>query len=527
MKVLISDKLAKEGIDILAANKEFEIDCKYDLSPEELKGIIKNYHALIVRSGTQVTAEIIDAADNLKVIGRAGVGLDNVDLLAATKKGIVAMNTPGGNTTSTAEHTMSMILALARNIPQACASMKAGKWDRSKFSGVELYGKTLGVIGFGRIGSTVAKFAQAFGMKILAYDPYLSTEAASKKNIELVDLDRIYKESDYITVHIPKTKETTGMISKKEIGMMKPTVRLVNCARGGVIDEVALAEALENNKIAGCALDVFDQEPLASDSPLLKLDKCILTPHLGASTSEAQVNVAIEVAESVRDALLGRGIMNAANFPSVDAETFKVLEPYSTLAEAMGKFAGQLINGRISKVKVVYSGTVTNYKIAPVTLSIINGLLKPILGDSINYINALDIAKERAIDIEEIKSNKDEEFVNCIQMSITTDKEKFSVWGTLSGNLQPRIVKINDVYLEVSPTGNMLFIRNNDKPGLVGAIGNILAQGQINIAAISLGREAKDGLAVSVVNVDGDVTKDTIEKIKNTKDITYVKLLKV
>ncbi len=527
MKILISDKLAEEGLKILKEVPEFQVDCKFGQKPEELKGIIKNYDALIVRSETKVTADIIEAAAKLKFIGRAGVGLDNVDLKAATQKGIVAMNTPAGNTTSTAEHTMSMILALARNIPQAVASLKSGKWERSKFSGVELYGKTLGVIGLGRIGSTVAKFAKAFGMEVIVYDPFLSMEVAKQKDVDMVELKVLLKKADYVTIHIPMTDETKNLISDKEFDLMKKKVRVVNCARGGIINEEALARALKEGKIAGCALDVYEQEPLPSDSPLLKFENCITTPHLGASTSEAQVNVAIEIAETIRNALLGKGIVNAANFPSVDAEAYKILGPYINLGFRVGKFAGQLIQGRISGVEIVYSGVVNNYKVAPITLSIINGLLKPILKESVNFINAVDVAKERAIDVKEIKSSKEEEFVNCVKVNIKTDKELFSIWGTLSGNLKPRVVRINEVYLEASPEGNILYISNNDKPGLVGAIGTILAKAKINIAGISLGRQAPKGVAVSVVNVDSEVSDAVIKKLKETTDVLFVKSLNV
>ena len=527
MKILISDKLATEGVEILKAVKEFEVDCKFGIAPDELKSIIKDYHGLIIRSGTKVTADIIEAADNLKVIGRAGVGLDNVDLKAATKKGIVAMNTPSGNTTATAEHTMSMILAVSRNIPQAHASMKAGKWDRNKFSGVELYGKTLGIIGFGRIGSTVAKFAKAFEMNVIACDPFLSLEIATQKGVKMVEMEELIKTADYITLHTPKSAETKDLITEKEFALMKKTVRIINCARGGIVNEAALAKALEKGQIAGCALDVYDKEPLSADSPLLKFDNCILTPHLGASTSEAQVNVAIEIAETVRNALLGKGIINAANFPSVDAEAYAVLEPYINLALRLGKFAGQLVNGRMTEVKITYSGVVNDYKVTPVTLSLVNGLLSPILGETVNFINALDLAKERAINVQEIKSSKDEEFVNCVKVEAVTDKETFSLWGTLSGNKQPRIVKINDVYVEAVPNDYMLYINNADKPGLIGAIGTILAEAKINIAGISLGREAQDGVAVSVVNVDSVVPDQAIEKLRATKDVLFVKLLKV
>jgi D-3-phosphoglycerate dehydrogenase len=422
---------------------------------------------------------------------------------------------------------MSMILALSRNIPQAHASMKQGVWDRAKFRGVELHGKKLGVIGLGRIGSTVAKFGQAFGMDVLAYDPFLSMDIAAQKGITMADLTELVRQADYITVHIPKNEETQNLISDKEFGLMKKTARVINCARGGIVNEAALARALEQDRIAGCALDVYDQEPLPPDSPLLKFDNCIVTPHLGASTSEAQVNVAIEIAESVRNALLGKGIANAANFPSVDAESYEFLSPYINLGLRLGKFAGQLVHGRVKEAKIVYSGTITKYKVAPVTLSLVNGLLTPSLGERVNFVNALDLAKERAIIVQEITSHTDEEFVNCLKLEVVTDKEVFRIWGALSGNKKPRIVKINEVYVEANPDEYMLFINNADKPGLIGAIGTILAEANINIAGISLSREAQDGVAVSVVNVDSKVPDEAIEKLKATKDVLFVKLLKV
>ena len=526
MKILISDKLAQEGIDILKAVKEFEVDCKYGLPPGELKNIIKDYDALIIRSSTNMTADIIEAADKLKVIGRAGVGLDNVDLKAATKKGIVAMNTPGGNTTSTAEHTMSLILALSRNIPQACASLKSGKWERSKFEGVELHGKILGIIGLGRIGSTVARMGKAFGMKIITCDPFLSMEVASNIGVEMVEMEELVKTSDYVTIHIPKSNETRNIISHKEFSMMKRTARVINCARGGIIDEAALIEALQNKTIAGAALDVYEKEPLDSDSPLLKIDNCVVTPHLGASTSEAQVNVAIEIAESIRNALLGKGIVNAANFPSITAEAYKVLEPYIDLAERMGKFAGQLLTGRIKEVRITYSGVVTGYKVAPVTMTCVYGLLSSILGETVNPINAVDLARERAVNIQEIHATREQEFVNLVNLEVTTDKETFHLWGTLSANNKPRIVKINNIYVEATPDGYMLFINNNDKPGIVGAVGSTLAEGNINIGGISFGRERQGGLVISVVNVDSEVPDTILEKLRKKKDILFVKLIR-
>ena len=461
------------------------------------------------------------------MIGRAGVGLDNVDLKAATEKGIVAMNTPAGNTTSTAEQTMSLIMALSRNIPQAVASLKAGKWERSKFTGVELYGKVLGIVGLGRIGSTVAKMAHAFGMKIIGYDPYLSAQIAEKNGIKLVELDEIYKTSDYITVHIPKTEETTHLIGEAQMALMKKTVRLINCARGGIIEEGALIKALQEKRIAGAALDVYEAEPPDFQSLLFKLDNCVTTPHLGASTTEAQLNVAVEIAQAVLDALSGAGIRNAANFPSLSMEAYKVIEPYLDLAQRMGKFAGQLVQGRIHAVTITYSGAVAQEKVTAVTMALSHGLLSPILGEGVNTINALNMMKERGINIKETISNQEGEYVNAIALDITTDKEPFSLLGTLSSNKQPRIVKINNVYVEASPQGHMLLINNNDKPGIVGVIGTLLASENINIAGITLGRENQQGVAVSVVNVDSQIPEGLIEKLRQTKNILFVKAIKV
>ncbi|HSV44085.1 MAG TPA: phosphoglycerate dehydrogenase [Candidatus Bathyarchaeia archaeon] len=527
MKILISDKLEKEGVQILQAVKEFQVDCKPDLPPEQLKEIIKDYDALIIRSGTQVTADIIAAADRLKFIGRAGVGLDNVDLQAATKKGIVAMNTPAGNTTSTAEQTMSLILSLSRNTPQAYMSMRSGKWDRSKFKGVELYGKTLGVIGLGRIGSTVAAMAKGFGMRAVGFDPYLSMDVAKQRGIEILELTELLRQSDYITVHVPKTAETTSLIGEKEFALMKPTARVINCARGGVINEMDLAKALKEKRIAGAALDVYEQEPPDPKHPLFECDNCVTTPHLGASTSEAQINVAIEIAETVRNALLGKGIVNAANFPSVSAEAFAELGPYIDLGKRMGLFAGQLINGRVSGIKISYKGEFTKFKTEPVTMSLAFGLLSPILGETINAVNALAVAKERGISVETVESQKEEEFVNLVRLDITMDQGVFSVWGTLASNKKPRIVKVNEVYVEAVPDGHILFINNNDKPGVVGAVGTILAEANVNIAGITFGREVPGGKAVSVVNIDSEVPEKVIEKIRKAKDVLFVKLLKV
>ncbi|MDP8266108.1 MAG: phosphoglycerate dehydrogenase [Candidatus Aceula meridiana] len=527
MKILISDKIALEGIQILKAVREFKVDCKFGLSPEQLKSIVKGYDALIIRSTTKVTAEIIEAADKLKFIGRAGVGIDNVDLKAATKKGIVVMNTPGGNTTSTAEQTMSLILALSRNIPQACASLKSGKWERSKFTGVELYGKKLGIIGLGRIGATVARMAKSFGMELIGYDPFLAQELAAQIGVELVEFEDLMKQADYITIHVPKSIETKSLISDKEFEIMKNDVRIINCARGGIVDEQALVRALETDRIKGCAVDVYEKEPPDFNSPLFKFDNCVATPHLGASTSEAQVNVAVEIANVIKNALLGQGISNATNFPSVDAQVYKILEPYIELADQMGKFAGQLINGRVEKIKIIYNGVFCEQKVAPVSMSLVYGVLLPALGENINVVNAFDVAKDRAVKIEEISSNDEQEFVNLIRLEITTDKEPFSLWGTLSSNNKPRIVKIDNVYVEASPLGHIIVINNNDQPGIVGAVGTVLAREDINIASITFGRESKGGLAISVVNIDSEAPQRVIEELQKIKNILFVKLIKV
>jgi len=526
IKVLVSDALSEEGLKVFKESKELTVDVKTDLKPDALKEVIKDYDGLVVRSATKVTKEVIQAAKKLKVVGRAGVGLDNVDLEAATQKGIIVMNTPAGNTISTAEHTFSMILSLSRNIPQANASTKKGEWKRSKFMGVEVYGKTLGIVGFGRIGSEVAKRALSFGMKILAYDPFLSAEVAESIGVEIAELKKVLQEADYITVHTPLTNETRHMISDKEFALMKKGVRIINCARGGIIDEIALVKALKELKVAGAAMDVFESEPLSAENELLKLDNVIITPHLGASTEEAQVNVAIEVAEIVRDALLGRGIRNAANYPCLEAEVCKILNPYINLGEKLGMFAAQLVEGRFQELVINYSGEITKYDLSPVTLALAKGVLEPILKETVNFVNAVSLLKERGIKFRESKSAQEGEFVNLIQLEIKTDKEVKKVFGTLSSNKQPRIVKIDDYYLELYPIGEMVFIRNWDKPGLIGSLGTLMGKSGINIAAMTFGRDQQGGKAISVLNVDSQVSQDIQDKIRELENILTVKVIR-
>ena len=527
IKILVSDPLSEEGLKILKDVKDFQVDVKTELKPEALKEIIKDYDAIVVRSATNLTMDIISAAEKLKVIGRAGVGLDNVDLEAATQKGIIVMNTPGGNTISTAEHTMSMILALSRNIAQANASTKKGEWKRSKFMGVELYNKVLGIVGLGRIGREVAKRAGSFGMKILAYDPFLSREVAESLGIEIMELKELLQRSDYITVHTPLTEETQHIISEKEFAIMKKGARVINCARGGIIDEAALINALKEGKLSGAAIDVFEKEPLSPDSELLKLDNVVTTPHLGASTEEAQVNVAIEVAEIVRDALLGRGIRNAANYPCLEAEVCKILDPYINLSEKLGIFSAQLVEGRFQELNISYSGDITQHDLSPLTMALAKGILSPILKETVNFINATSLAKERGIKIKESRSSEEEEFVNLVQLEIKTDKETRIISGTLSSNKQPRIVKIDEYYVELAPVGEMVFIQNWDRPGIIGNLGTLMGKQNMNIAAMTFGRDKPGGRAISVLNVDSPISAEILDKIKKTENILAVKIIRL
>ncbi len=525
-KILVSDALSEEGLKILKSSKEFSVEVKTGLKGDALKEAVADCDALLVRSATKVTADVIEAAKNLKIIGRAGVGLDNVDLKAATDRGIIVMNTPGGNTISTAEHTMSLILALSRSIPQADVSMKNNEWRRKDFMGVELYNKTIGVIGLGRIGMEVAKRCLAFGMRVKGHDPFLAREIAEQAGIEIMKLEDIYRSADYITVHVPVTEETKGMISDAQFAMMKAGTRVINCARGGIIDEAALARALESGKIAGAALDVYVAEP-PKDLPLTKFKNVVLTPHLGASTQEAQVNVAIEIAHQVADALSGKGIRNAANYPSVDPETYHVLQPYINLCEKLGCFSSQLADGALQEVNVVFSGEIACHDTVPLTMALMKGLLAPILQENVNYINSLALAKERGIRVMESKSMQVEEFVNLVSLEVKTNKTVQRVAGTLFTKSEPRLVKINEFFVEAIPMGCMVIIHNWDKPGIIGSLGSLMGEYKINIAAMSFGREKQGGKALSVLNVDACVTPEILEKIKGLPHITSAKTVQL
>ncbi len=521
MKVLVSDNISTKGINILKT-AGLEVDVKAGMKPEELIACIENYHGLIVRSATKVTSKIIDAASNLKVIGRAGSGLDNVDVTAATKKGIVVMNTPGGNTITTAEHTMALMFALARQIPQATASMKEGKWEKKRFTGIELFNKTLGVIGIGNIGSNVARRAQAFAMNVIAYDPFLSEDKARTMGIEKVSLKELFRRSDFITIHTPITTDTRNMINKETIKIMKDDVRIINCARGGIINEKDLYDALAEGKVAGAALDVFEKEP-PENNPLLTLDNVISTPHLGAATKEAQENVAIAIAEQVADYLVRGTISNAVNFPAIPADQVATLQPYITLSEKLGLFSAQIFEGGVTEITIEYRGEASEIDTAPVKIAAVKGFLTPILEETVNFVNAPFIAKERGIEVKETKSADAGDYQSMVAIRIKAKDKESYIAGTLFSKKDPRIVAIDSFKVEIVPEGELLFIYNNDKPGVIGNIGTLLSKNNINIARMQFGRETPGGRAISVVTIDTPATPQILDKIKSLPNILSLK----
>ncbi len=514
MKVLVSDKLSPKGVEIFKKAKGIEVEVKTKLPPEELKAIIGEYDGLVIRSATKVKPEIIEAADKLKVIGRAGSGLDNVDLPAASKKGIVVMNTPGGNTITTAEHAISMMLALSRKIPQATASMKSKKWEKSKFMGSEIYNKTLGIMGIGSIGSVVADRARGLKMNVLAHDPFLSPERAEKLGVELVNLDDLLKRSDYITIHVPKSKETINLVNKELFSKMKDGVFLINCARGGIVNEKDLCDAINGGKVAGAALDVFEKEPPDSDNPLLDLDEVICTPHLGASTEEAQEKVAVAIAEQMVDYLLNGTIMNAVNVPSVDSELLATIRPYLDLAERLGSFQGQVISGGLEQVSIEYSGEVAALAIAPITVSLLKGLLYSILKEDVNYVNAPVIAKDRGIKVIESTTNESEDFTSLITLKVKTSKEERLVAGTIFGKSDPWIVQVDQFRIEAVPDKYMFLFHTHDRPGVIGNIGTSLAKHSINISRMQFGREKVEGKSLLLLSTDGSVSSEITEQLR-------------
>jgi D-3-phosphoglycerate dehydrogenase len=526
-KVLVSDSLAEQGLERLRACSEIAVDVRPGLKGEELLRAIPAYEGLIIRSSTKVTKDVIDAAVNLRVIGRAGIGVDNVDVEAATRRGVVVMNTPGGNNVTTAEHALSLMLALARNIPQANASLKSGQWKREKFTGSEICNKTLGVIGLGNIGSIVAERALGLKMQVIAYDPFVSAEAAAKMRVELTTLDDLYRRADFITVHTPLTKETRGLIGAAAFAKMKKGVRIINCARGGIVDEEALHHAITGGIVAGAALDVFVEEPPPANHPLLQLEQVIGTPHLGAATDEAQINVAIAIAEQIVHFLTQGVIQNAVNFPSMTPKMLTILQPYLVLGEKLGSFLAQLSASAPAEIQVEYSGDIVDYDVAPATAAVLRGLLSPFLETPVNYVNAPHIARERSIRVVEARSSKPSDFLNSITVRVSGAGGTTTVEGAVFSNKAVRLVRVNDFYLEAVLDGYILVLNNRDVPGVVGAVGSLLGQRGINIAGLELGRERVGGMAISLIHVDGQVPQETLAELRTLEPIISAQQIKL
>ncbi len=518
-KVLVSDPIDQTGIKILS--QVAEVDINTGLSPEELTKIIGEYDALMIRSGTQVTEEVIEAATKLKIIGRAGVGVDNINVPAATRKGIVVVNSPEGNTIAAAEHSLAMMLSLSRHIPSANQSVKAEKWERKKFMGTEVYKKTLGVVGLGKIGSHVAKAAKAMGMKILAYDPFISQERAAQLGCTLVDLGLIFSESDYITLHVPKTKDTANLINTEALAKMKPNARIINCSRGGIIDEDALYEALKNGQIAGAALDVFASEPLG-ESKLRELgSNVILTPHLGASTAEAQVNVAVDVAEQIRDVILGLPARSAVNIPGLSPDVMEKLRPYMALSEVLGNLVAQLAGDRVKSFSIRLQGDLAEGSNSqPLVVAAIKGLLSKALRERVNYVNAAIEAKERGIHVIETKDASINDYSNSIHLEATGTKGTHTVTGALLNDGEIRIINLDGFPVNVPPNTYMLFTLHRDMPGIIGRIGSLLGNYNVNIASMQVGRKIVRGDAVMVLMIDDPLPDGILEEILNVPNVT-------
>jgi len=525
-RVLVTDNLQDVGVEALE-KEGLDVVVVPTLPESDLFTRIAGCHGLIVRSATKVTATLLEAAPQLVVVGRAGAGVDNIDVETASQRGIIVMNTPGANTIAVAEHTIGLLLSLARKVPQAHGALKGGTWDRERFAGVELYGKVLGIAGLGRIGSEVARRAIGLRMQVIAYDPYLTAEVAQKIGAEVVELDELFRRSDFISVHTPLTKETQNFIGPGEFARMKPGVRLINCARGGVINEAALVDAIRSGQVAGAALDVFEQEPLPRDHPLIGLEQVILTPHLAASTEEAQSAVALAIARQVADVLVRGLVTNAVNVPSVDPESLRELRPYLTLAEKIGSFLAQIAEGRMSQVQIEYAGEVTALGTQPLTVTLLKGLLRVILGENVTDVNAPYLAKTRGLKVIETTTTESEEYSSLIAAELRTDKGQWRVAGTLFHKGEPRIVRIDDYPLEAVPSGWMLVFSNFDVPGVIGRIGTLCGRHQINIAGMQLGRERRGGKAVAILNVDDAIPEPILDEIRAMPDIVSAKLVKL
>jgi len=526
-KVLVADPVSERGVSELRGNGELDVTVKTGLKEDALLEIIPEFSALVVRSQTKATARLLAAAGKLKVIGRAGVGVDNVDVDAATRRGIIVMNTPGGNTISTAEHAFSLLMSMARNIPQAHATMKAGKWDRKSFEGVELYNKTLAVIGMGRIGTEVARRAMAFGMRVLAYDPYLSASRARSLQVELIDnLDELVPRADFITLHMPATPETFHMLDAGRIAKMKRGVRIINCARGGLIDETALAEALKSGQVAAAALDVYETEPPPADYPLRDLPNLIMTPHLGASTAEAQESVGIEIAQAIRAALLEGEIRNAVNMPNVDAKTLSIIRPYLDLGERLGRFLSQISPKRCERININFSGKVSEVDTTPVTRAVLKGYLEAAGGSEVNQVNAPTLAETLGLRVTESRESVPGDFTELIEASAGCGDDAVSIAGTFFG-ATPRIVKINDRHVEAKPSGVLLLLENSDRPGMVGFVGTLLGDHSVNIAGMALSRNEVGGKALTVLNLDTAPPQELLDRLTSVEDIHSARVIQL
>ncbi|AGK60773.1 D-3-phosphoglycerate dehydrogenase [Archaeoglobus sulfaticallidus PM70-1] len=526
MKVLVSDPIPDEAIAMMK-NAGIDVDVMTSLSQEDLIKVIPDYDGLIVRSGTKVTAEVIEAAKNLRIIGRAGAGVDNIDIKKATEKGIVVVNAPGGNSVSTAELAIAMIFAVARKIPQADRSVKEGKWERKKFIGTELRGKTLGVIGLGRVGYEVAKRAKMLEMHVLAYDPYISEEKAKEIGVEILPFEDVLRKSDFITIHVPKTKETVGMFSKREFELMKDGAYIINCARGGIVDEKALYESLINGKLAGAGLDVYENEP-PGDNPLLKLDNVVTTPHIGASTKEAQISVGLTIAGEIINFSKGLPARNAVNLPSLEPTAYEKIMPYMLLAEKMGRIASARLGNVIKAVRITYKGEISGYETDYITRSFLMGLLGEILGSNINLVSCVPVARERKIRIEESKSETSEYYSSILEVYAEGDEKSITLEGTCFGKDDYRILKIDRYKVDFIPKGNYIISLHEDKPGVIGRVGTLFGENNINIAGMIVGRHGgKGGIQLMLLLVDDVPSKDVLEqmvKLDGIIDATYIEL---
>ncbi|MGE4652618.1 MAG: phosphoglycerate dehydrogenase [Myxococcota bacterium] len=524
-KVLVSDSLAPQGIEILRQAEGIEVVESPGLSPGDLLAAIGDIDALVIRSGTKVTADVIEAAPKLSAVGRAGIGVDNVDVAAATQRGIVVMNTPGGNTVTTAEHALALLVSLARHIPQATASMKSGRWEKKQFVGVELYNRTLGVLGLGNIGRIVADRARGLGMKVVAFDPFLSDEAASKLDVELLPLDALLERADAISVHVPRTKDTAGLLGREAFAKVKPGVLLVNAARGGIVDESALLEALDSGAVGGAGLDVFEEEPVPSDHPLVAHERVVCTPHLGASTEQAQLNVAVAIAEQVRDFLLQGVVHNGVNVPSISRELATRIRPYLVLGEKLGRFQGQLAHGSIDQIEVEYSGEAANLAVAPITVAVLKGLLEPV-SEQVNMVNAPVVAQEHGIRVIESKASGSADFASTITTRVKGRSDRMIV-GAIFQDHQPRIVRIDDFMLEAIPEGPTLLILNRDQPGVVGTVGTILGDAGLNISRMQLALQLSRGEAAMLVNLTSVPPAEVLGSLRELPNVISAELLEL